>query len=103
MNLPAWQNAPPDADAGPISVTEVENPVGSAQMTDKARISFANIARLATGVNLPSALSDRPLHGHRREAGRGGLATGRPMLGESEHNSVLGSRKGTCTLAANVQ
>ncbi len=45
---PLWNTAPPNWGAGPVSTTEVENPPG--QMTSNARTTFANVARLATGV-----------------------------------------------------
>ncbi len=45
---PIWSSAQPNSDAGPVSVTEVENPPG--QMTLGARNVFSAIAKLATGV-----------------------------------------------------
>jgi prepilin-type N-terminal cleavage/methylation domain-containing protein len=47
---PLWSSAPPNADAGPTSVDQVEDPARPGQMTANARTTFANIARLATGV-----------------------------------------------------
>ena len=44
---PVWQ-APPEQNAGPIRITEVEDPPG--QMTTRAKNTFDNIARLATGA-----------------------------------------------------
>ncbi|NLF09585.1 MAG: DUF1559 domain-containing protein [Pirellulaceae bacterium] len=43
-----WQTAPPNADAGPISPTEVENPPG--QQTAKATSVFGYIGKQATGI-----------------------------------------------------
>jgi prepilin-type N-terminal cleavage/methylation domain-containing protein len=45
---PAWSTAPSNADAGPSSVTQVENPPGT--MTTAARNVFSYIASLNTGV-----------------------------------------------------
>jgi prepilin-type N-terminal cleavage/methylation domain-containing protein len=45
---PRWASAPSNGDAGPASVTEVENPPGS--MTLGARNVFTYIASLNTGV-----------------------------------------------------
>jgi len=47
---PVWSSAPPNADAGPASVDEVEFPRGSGQMTEKARNVFAAIAQRSTGI-----------------------------------------------------
>jgi prepilin-type N-terminal cleavage/methylation domain-containing protein/prepilin-type processing-associated H-X9-DG protein len=45
---PLWSSSSPNADAGPIATTEVENPPGT--MTACARTTFANIAAVATGI-----------------------------------------------------
>ncbi len=45
---PLWQSAPPNTGAGPINTAEIENPPG--QMTANARQTFANVAKVATGV-----------------------------------------------------
>ncbi len=45
---PDWQSAPPNGAAGPASIEEVENPPG--QMTLNAQTTFADIARIATGI-----------------------------------------------------
>ena len=45
---PVWSSAPSNADAGPASVTEVENPPG--HMTTAARNVFSYIASHNTGV-----------------------------------------------------
>jgi len=45
---PTWSSAPVNADAGPASISEVENPPN--QMTVKARNVFNYIASVATGI-----------------------------------------------------
>ncbi len=43
-----WNEMGPNQEAGPASITEVENPPG--QETSNARTTFANIAAVATGI-----------------------------------------------------
>jgi prepilin-type N-terminal cleavage/methylation domain-containing protein/prepilin-type processing-associated H-X9-DG protein len=45
---PLWASSAPNADAGPTSVAEIENPPGV--MTANARNTFTNIAKVATGI-----------------------------------------------------
>jgi prepilin-type N-terminal cleavage/methylation domain-containing protein/prepilin-type processing-associated H-X9-DG protein len=45
---PLWSSSAPNADAGPVSITEVENPPGV--MTYNARTTFNNIANVANGI-----------------------------------------------------
>lgn len=45
---PYWAAANNKGDAGPASITEVENPPG--QMTANARATFGNVAAVATGI-----------------------------------------------------
>ncbi len=52
---PVWASAPTNDDAGPASVTEVENPPG--RMTPGARHIFAYFASISTGVMYCGALT----------------------------------------------
>ena len=47
---PVWQSYNSITSYGPASVTEVESPAGSGQMTPQARNTFANVAMVATGI-----------------------------------------------------
>ncbi len=52
---PTWASAPVNADAGPASISEVENPPN--QMTVKARNVFSYIASVATGIVYTGSLT----------------------------------------------
>ena len=44
----AWQHAPPNPDCGPLNIAQIEDSTGA--MTAAARTTFANAAKLTTGI-----------------------------------------------------